>query len=67
MKMIRHQYVCVNPALAFDLGLSKTYQREPVIIIGEKRRLAIVAPLNNVMRISRNCDSRRACHADISV
>src|SRR5438093_6929000 len=63
MKMIRHQYVCVNLALTFDLGLSKTCQKEIVITVGKKRRLAIVAALNNVMRVGRNGNSGRTCHA----
>jgi len=53
--------------MTFDLCLSKTCQKETVIIIGEKSHLAIVASLNDVMRIRRNCDSRGACHATISV
>jgi hypothetical protein len=63
MEMICHQDVDVNPASTFDFGLSKTFQKETVIIVGEKSSSAIVSALDNVMRISRNCDSRRSCHA----
>src|SRR6266850_610334 len=31
--------------------------------VGEKSSSAIVSALDNVMRMSRNCDSRRSCHA----
>jgi len=63
MEMICHQNVCVNPAPTFDLRLSKTFQEETVVIVGEKSSRAIVSVLDNVMRISGNCDSRRPCHA----
>jgi hypothetical protein len=59
MDMIRHQNVGVNPGAAFTFCLSKAVYKEPVIIIGEKHRLAIVAALDNVMRICRNRNSRR--------
>jgi hypothetical protein len=63
MEVIGHQDVGVNPAPTFDLGLSKAFQEKTVIIVGEKSSSAIVSALDNVMRISRNCDSRRPCHA----
>jgi hypothetical protein len=63
MEMICHQNVGVNPAPTFDLRLSKTFQEETVVIVGEKSSRAIVSALDNVMRISGNCDSRRPCHA----
>jgi hypothetical protein len=56
--MIRHQHVGVYPAFAFSLGLSKTFQIKAVIIIGKKRRLAIVSALDDVMRMSGKRDSR---------
>jgi hypothetical protein len=56
--MIRHQHVGVNPAFTFSLSLSKTFQKEEVIIIGKKRRLAIVSALDDVMRMSGKRDSR---------
>jgi len=62
MDVICHQNVSVNPAPTFALGLSQTFQEEPVIIIGKKRCGTIVSALDNVMRISRNCDSRRSRH-----
>ena len=33
------------------------------IIVGEKSSTAIVSALDNVVRISRTCDSWRPCHA----
>jgi hypothetical protein len=56
--MIRHQHVGVNPAFTFSLSLSKTFQKEEVIIISEKRSLAIVSALDDVMRVRRNGNSR---------
>jgi hypothetical protein len=35
MEMICHQNVSVNPAPAFGLSLSKTFQKETVIIVGK--------------------------------
>jgi hypothetical protein len=67
MEMIGHQHVRVNPASAFYFGPAKTFQKEPVIIVGKESSSAIISALNNVMRISRNCDSRRSCHFGISV
>jgi hypothetical protein len=63
MEMIGHQHVRVNPASAFYFGPAKTFQKEPVIIVGKESSSAIISALNNVMRISRNCDSRRSCHS----
>jgi hypothetical protein len=61
--MICHQHVGINPTPTFDLGLSETFQEETEIIVTEKSSSAIVSALDNVMRMSRNCDSRRSCHA----
>jgi hypothetical protein len=63
MEMIGHQHVRVNPASAFYFGPAKTFQKEPVIIVGKESSSAIISALNNVMRISRNCDPRRSCHS----
>jgi hypothetical protein len=60
--MVCHQHVSVNPAPAFDLSVSKTFQEKAVIIIGEKNLSAVVSTLNDVMGICWNCDSRRPCH-----
>jgi hypothetical protein len=60
MEMMCHQNVRVNPAPAFDLGLSKTFQEETVIVVDEKSHPAIVSALDYVVRISGNGDSRRA-------
>jgi hypothetical protein len=46
MNMICHQNVSVNPAPTFTFGLSKTFQEETVIVIGEKRGGAIITSLD---------------------
>jgi hypothetical protein len=62
MKMIGHQHVRINPAAAFDFGPAKTFQKEAIIIVCKESSSAIVSALNYVVRISRDCDSRRSCH-----
>jgi len=52
VEMIGHQNVGVNPAPTLQLRLSKTFQEKPVIVFCKKYSLAIVAALDDMMRIN---------------
>ena len=58
VNMITHQTIGVNPAPMLLFSPKKTVDIEFVILVTEKNRLAIVPPLDDMVRVSRQCDSR---------
>jgi hypothetical protein len=54
--MVGHQDIGIKPTLAHAFGLLQGGDIEAVIVIGEEDRLAIVATLDNMMRIG-NADT----------
>ena len=62
MNMVGHQNIGIDSALAFNLSLPQAFQIVQVIIIRKEDGLAIVAALNDMVRISWNNKPRFSGH-----
>ena len=65
--MVHSSNVCVVPDLAdpgVTHGPAEEFEVRPAAVIREEKILAVVAALNNFVRLTRNDDSGHARHAD---
>ncbi len=58
MDMIGHQHVGVNPATIFFSALARAFKVKKVVRVRKEGRLAIIPPLDKVLRHSPQIDSR---------
>src|SRR6266853_2939473 len=63
--MVGHQHVGIKPTLARAFGLLQGGSIEAVLVLGEEDRLAIVATLDDMMRIGRDSHTGATGHRQL--
>ena len=60
--MVGHQNIGINPTLARAFGLLQGGDIDAVIVLGEEDRLAVVATLDDMMRLGRDSHAGATGH-----
>jgi len=67
MNVICHQHIGVQTAIMFFATLRKKIQVKLIIGIGKEARIAVIAPLRDMLRNSWQVQSNWARQSDVSV